>query len=575
MRSKAESVRVVPFVLSAAFAFSCIAWAQDAKPGRVKISVHPPEAYTFVDDQAIGPHYRSIRLAPGKHTVIVANYGYTFFRQNVSVESGQTVSLKVKLEPAGSDVSSPHGRIQIEVGTLTAGDYAVLLNGKKPDYFVGHVDEFNNNTWAKQELIVPPGSHEVTVTRHGRVIWSGTVPVEANKRVIVHINNGKQQTKDWPRGAELGMMHRFVAKTASATIVIAPVNATVAATPPRIDCGQTSNLTWESAETIDGEMSNMSPVPTSGEKKVSPKQTTQYDFTATGPGGVAKASATLEVNPKIIANLEASPMEVTYQRVGDKVLKQDTTTLSWNTSNAESVSVAPFGTVGPDGTRAVQLVPTQTTDGPVDQTIAYTLNASNSCGGSETKTISVHLTGSIAAIPPVLLNSVFFPTDYPDQQEVTVGLVRSQKEMLTAIADGFTKYLQYDPDAKMSVSAYADERGPKGYNQSLSERRGQAVKDFLVANGVPIDKIEVSAFGEDQPLDQNTVDDLEQNNPSKAPEEQASDKRTSWLAYNRRVDISLLPQNKESARYYPNGAPDLTLLWQKPKPAKAEVIQAQ
>jgi flagellar motor protein MotB len=549
--------------------------AQDTKTGKLQVSVDPPQAYTFVDGQAIGPHSRTIRLSPGDHSVIVANYGYQFLRQHVSIEPGHTTTLDAKLQASGADVSGPRGRIQIEVGTQVAGDTAVLLNGKKPDYFVGHVDEFNNDIGWKQELIVPPGSHEVTVTRRNRVIWSGTVPVEPNKRVIVTISHGKQKTKDWPRGAELQAMHRFTAGVASASIVIAPVSATISATPPKIDCSQPSDLKWASAETIDGDISHMSPVPPSGEQTVSPKQTTQYDFSATGPGGTARASTTVEVNRTVTANLDASQVEGTYQKIGDKVLKQESATLNWSASNTDSVSLDPFGTVNREGSRMVDLTPTKTSDGPVDETTTYTLRATNVCGGSETKSISLHLTGAIEPIPGVILNSVFFPTDYPDPRDPTVGLVRSQKEALASFADGFKQYLRYDPDAKIAVAAHADERGPKNYNQSLSERRGQAVKDYLVASGIPIDKIEVSSHGEDQPLDQSTVDDLQKNNPSQPSDEQVKFKRTSWLAYNRRVDVVLLPQNKESSQFYPNGRPDLMILWQRPKPDEPAVTAVQ
>src|SRR5205809_3821509 len=38
---------------------------------------------------------------------------------------------------------------------------------------------------------------------------------------------------------------------------------------------------------------------------------------------------------------------------------------------------------------------------------------------------------------------------------------------------------------------------------------------------------------------------------------------STWLAYNRRVDIVLLPTNAESARFYPQQAPDSALVGSK------------
>lgn len=541
-------------------------YAQEPKQGKLKVSVSPSEAYTFVDDKAMGPGARTMRLSEGKHTLLVANYGYKSFQQDVSVAPGQTVSVRAELQPAGSQVSGPWGRIQIEVGSTTRGDYAVLLNGKTPPYFVGHVDEFNHNIWWKQELIVPPGTHEVTVTRYGQVTWSGKLTVAANQRVIVDISNDKQKVKDWPRGAQLGTMNRFKAGAASASVVIAPVSGAISANPSKIDCDQISQLKWTSAETIDSDISGMSPVPPSGEANVSPKKTTTYDFTSTGPGGVVKTSTTVDVNPTVVAQLETSSPEVRYERVGEKVIAQDTATLKWSATNSSSVSIDPIGSVDPQGSRSVQVVPTQTTEGPVDQTVSYTLRASNSCGGSDVKTVSIRVTGSIAPAPVGAPDSVFFPTDYPDKGDPTVGLLQSQKDELATLATAFTKYLDYNPDARLSVSGYADERGPQGYNQSLSERRVQNVKDYLISQGVPADKIDSVAHGKDQPLDESTVSQLQTSNPNPPPEARLKYKQTSWLAYNRRVDVVFLPDNKEPSRFYPNNAPDADTLWQRPKP---------
>ena len=556
-------------------AFAVLANAQETE--KLKVFVSPDEAYTFVDGKAIGPGNRTVKLPLGTHNLIVANYGFKFFQQDVALDSGKPTILKVSLEPSGSDVSGPFGRIQLELGPLSlgdAGDHAVLLNGKTANYFVGHIDEFNNDIGWHQELVVPPGNHQVTVTRRGQEVWSGTISVAANQRVIVNISNGSQKVKDWPRGNELKSLHRFNAGTASATVAIAPVSSEISANPSKIDCGQPSQLKWTSAETIDADIRGMSPVPVNGDKTVSPKETTAYDFTATGPGGVTKSSATVDVNTVVQSSVNASPAEVRYRRIGDKTLESGNATIAWSSSNSDAASLTPFGSVETTGNKSVPVMPTQTADGPVDETVKYTLTATNSCGGSETKTASVHLTGSIEPIPDVLLQSVFFPTDYPTKRDPSVGLVQSQQAALTTLSTGFTKYLEYDPGAKLSLAAYADERGPNTYNQDLSERRVQSVKDFLISKGIAEDKIETSAYGDDKPLEESTVTELQSKNPDQPPETRVRNFRSTWLAYNRRVDVVLLPTNRESLQFYPNSAPDSEILWQRPKPAASE-LQSQ
>jgi len=332
---------------------------------------------------------------------------------------------------------------------------------------------------------------------------------------------------------------------------------------------------WSSTDAKDADVSHMSPVPVVGERTVSPKQTTTYDFTAHGPGGTAKSSATLEVNPVVQASLSAEPAEVHYRRIGDKTLEQQNFTVNWSTTNADSTSVTPFGSVETSGNKTVTVTPTQTENGPVNETITYTLSAANACGGSEMKTASVHVTGSIEPIPQVLLRSVFFPTDYPSESAPSVGLVPSQRESLAAVAAGFTKYLEYDPDAKLSLSAYTDERGSNAFNQSLSERRAASVKDFLVSQGIAENKIERSSFGKEKPLDNDTVAQLQSQNPNPAPDARAKNRRATWLAYNRRVDIVLEPKNQESLRFYPNDAPDSGTLWQIAKPRESQFGENQ
>jgi hypothetical protein len=558
------------------FAAASAAFAQEM--GKMKMSVYPPEAYTFVDGRAVGPGNRTIKVEPGTHQVIVANYGFKFFQQDVSINGKETTVVNAQLEPVGTPTPpGDRGRIQLEVGSLKAGDAAVLLNGKTPRYYVGHIDEFNNNIWWEQELIVPPGTHEVTVTRHNQVVWSGPITVASNQRVIVDISNGNTKEKDWvDRGTRASReMQRFRAGTASATIVVAAVSGNISVSPSQIDCSQPAQLKWASAETIDAEVSGLSPVPTSGEQTVSPKQTTTYEFTATGPGGVTKSNATLNVNPVVVANIEASPAEVRYRRIGDKVLQQGSADVNWSTSNAETVSVTPFGTVQPKGSESQKITPTQTTDGPVDETVTYTLNATNTCGGAETKTASVRVVGSIEPIPVVPLHSVFYPTAYPMKSYPLLGLLNSQREILANLAAGFIKYLEYDPDAKLKVVAYTDPRGTNKYNDQLATRRVDLVKQVLMSNGIAQERIETEAAGEHPELEPNVVAELEAQNPNPMPEDWAKQKRVNDLAYQRRVDVVLLPTNKESLRFYPNNAPEAKILRQPAPPSRRVVMENQ
>jgi OmpA family/PEGA domain len=570
-------MRRLGYLFTLVIAVALATTASFAQNGKLKIKVTPKEAYVFVDGQAIRDGSHAVSLSAGKHTVVVVNYGYKLSTQDVNIEAGKSTPLEVKLDPYGGTVSGPFGLVIIE-GDPRA---AVLSNGTTPGYFVGHVDEFNNDFLWHQNLLLPPGTHHLTVTHAGKTVWEGDVKVEANKKTVVYTTKNMQKTVDWSRGEKLKDLPRFKAGMASATVAVAPVTGSFAVSAANINCGQSSNLTWQSTDAADTNISGIGAVSGSGNQSVSPHATTTYDFSATGPGGVVKSSSTVNVNTKVDASISANPPEVHYRKIGEKVITQDSTSLSWQTSNADSVTV-DGQKVDPSGSMMEKPEPmdtSQVADGQpartVDESKSYALNATNVCGGSSTQTASVHIVGSIEPIPAVTLQSIFYPTDYPDKRNPQVGLVKSQQTALSTLADGFKKYLEYDPDAKLSVEAHADMRGSKNFNQDLSERRVERIKQYLVDQGVSADKVETAAYGKDRPMERSAVADLEGMNPQTPPKARLRDKRADWLAYNRRADIVLLPSGKHSAQFFPHAADDSKIIWQVPKPGLKKVEAAQ
>ncbi len=54
---------------------------------------------------------------------------------------------------------------------------------------------------------------------------------------------------------------------------------------------------------------------------------------------------------------------------------------------------------------------------------------------------------------------------------------------------------------KVLIAGHCDERGTYEYNLALGERRANAVKNFLVSHGVSPDRIEVTSYSSEKPLD--------------------------------------------------------------------------
>jgi len=566
---------ILPVVLLGIFtAVPFIAAAQEAK---IHIKVYPPESQIFVDAKTVGKGpAKTITTTPGSHMVIVANYGFYSQTLEVNLNAGESRPLEFTLQRADRLVSGPWGRIQIE---NAPGQAAVLLNGTKAGYLVGHVDMFNNANLWHQQLIVPAGKHHVTIMTRDGELWAGDIEVPANKRVILNAQKGTTTVKDWSEGANHAPMSRFAAGIASASVVVAPVTATFAVEPARINCGDKTQLTWSTQDAVDSTITanstNLGEIPVSGERADQPLKTTSYQFQTSGPGGVLTSSATTEVNTAVQADLSASPAEVTYHRMGDKVVEQTPATLSWNSTNADAASIDPVGTVSTKGDQEVKPIPKQTADGAVNETLTYTLVTKNMCGGSETKTASVHITGIIEPIPEVPLASVFFPTGYPVPRDPHQhGLLRSQHNVLGKTAEGLKKYFMYDPDARLTLTAHADERGSLKSNQSLSERRASRVKSCLISQGIPADKIDIVAVGKTENLSPAEVHAIQEQNPSRPAFAKGNSHALVW-AYNRRVDITFLPSGQKSTQFFPGDADDAKLLFKSEWQGRRSIEKAE
>jgi len=59
------------------------------------------------------------------------------------------------------------------------------------------------------------------------------------------------------------------------------------------------------------------------------------------------------------------------------------------------------------------------------------------------------------------------------------------------------------PQANFSLEGHTDSDGSKSMNQALSERRANAVRDYLIANGISSERLTAAGFGESNPIASN------------------------------------------------------------------------
>lgn len=91
---------------------------------------------------------------------------------------------------------------------------------------------------------------------------------------------------------------------------------------------------------------------------------------------------------------------------------------------------------------------------------------------------------------PLAERTIYFEFDKSDIQAKYL-------DVLTAHAD----YLMKHANVHIRLEGNTDERGSREYNIALGDRRAQAVRRFLMFQGVPADQITTVSYGEEKPAD--------------------------------------------------------------------------
>jgi outer membrane protein OmpA-like peptidoglycan-associated protein len=97
--------------------------------------------------------------------------------------------------------------------------------------------------------------------------------------------------------------------------------------------------------------------------------------------------------------------------------------------------------------------------------------------------------GLIATMPDVLFETNRY------------ALRPAARESLAKVAGILLAY----PDLRLEVDGHTDSVGADAYNQQLSEKRADSVRDYLVQQGIPIASVTVQGFGKTQPVASNAT----------------------------------------------------------------------
>ncbi len=109
---------------------------------------------------------------------------------------------------------------------------------------------------------------------------------------------------------------------------------------------------------------------------------------------------------------------------------------------------------------------------------------------SELSGSAAQVPGSDADFAANVGNKVFFDEDKS-------SLTAEGKQTLLQQANWLK---QYD-DVEIQIEGHADERGTREYNISLSARRATTVRNFLISQGIPADRLASIAYGKERPAE--------------------------------------------------------------------------
>lgn len=128
------------------------------------------------------------------------------------------------------------------------------------------------------------------------------------------------------------------------------------------------------------------------------------------------------------------------------------------------------------------------------------------------------------------------PDELPKEVEAFSGVVKGilfetgkseirpkSFKVLNQAVEIFKKY----PSIRVEIQGHTDDRGRESYNQQLSEARAEAVREYLVAQGIDESRISSKGFGPSSPV--------------------ASNKSKSGRAQNRRIEFQIVQGDEVSA----------------------------
>jgi peptidoglycan-associated lipoprotein len=161
--------------------------------------------------------------------------------------------------------------------------------------------------------------------------------------------------------------------------------------------------------------------------------------------------------------------------------------LTWQTNNANEITIAGLGTLPATGSRSV--TPSLST--------TYTLVAKGP-GGSNDASARVTVNAAIANAPSSPTDEELFSKNVKDVYFDYDKFVIRPDEAPTVQND--EAFFSQHPSIKVLVEGHCDDRGSEEYNIALGASRAETVKRTLVQEGIPSARIRTVSYGKEKPF---------------------------------------------------------------------------
>jgi peptidoglycan-associated lipoprotein len=200
-----------------------------------------------------------------------------------------------------------------------------------------------------------------------------------------------------------------------------------------------------------------------------------------------------------VRNAVAAPT-ITLRADRPAIARGQSATLSIATQNATSVTLEPgLGNVPINGIRQVSPLSSVTF-------VATAIGPGGTAGDSVRVTVNELPPPAAAPTRTVTPNTPSAPLTLDQQIQKTMQTILFDYDKADIRVDQMNKlqtaaaFLKQNPNLRFTIEGHCDERGSEEYNLALGDRRANAIKQYLISQGIMELRLSTVSYGEERPV---------------------------------------------------------------------------